>query len=89
MNNNNNNKMIDTNGNNYNYDLPPIRKVGPAVLPKPKNIKIQAGRGNLLISKLYCKWKKCMSFYDLNIFIVLTKNAFWFFFYYFNFCLFD
>ena len=30
---------------NVNYDLPPIRKVGPAVLPKPKNIKIQAGRG--------------------------------------------
>ena len=31
--------------NNVNYDLPPIRKIGPAVLPKPKNIKIQAGRG--------------------------------------------
>ena len=30
---------------NVNYDLPPIRKIGPAVLPKPKNIKIQAGRG--------------------------------------------
>jgi len=29
---------------NPNYDLPPIRKIGPAVLPKPKNIKIQAGR---------------------------------------------
>jgi len=33
------------NMNNVNYDLPPIRKIGPAVLPKPKNIKIQAGRG--------------------------------------------
>jgi len=33
------------NTNNVNYDLPPIRKIGPAVLPKPKNIKIQAGRG--------------------------------------------
>ncbi|CAF0914906.1 unnamed protein product [Brachionus calyciflorus] len=30
--------------NNINYELPPIKKVGPAVLPKPKNIKIQAGR---------------------------------------------
>lgn len=34
------------NGSNPNYNLPPIRKIGPAVLPKPKNIKIQAGRGN-------------------------------------------
>jgi hypothetical protein len=31
--------------NNSNFDLPPIRKIGPAVLPKPKNIKIHAGRG--------------------------------------------
>ena len=28
-----------------NFDLPPIRKVGPPTGPKPKNIKIQAGRG--------------------------------------------
>lgn len=33
--------------NNSNYELPPIRKIGPAVLPKPKNIKIQAGRGKI------------------------------------------
>ena len=36
------------NNPNSNYDLPPIRKIGPAVLPKPKNIKIQAGRGKLI-----------------------------------------
>jgi hypothetical protein len=37
-----------TGGEKYTYDLPPIRKIGPAVLPKPKNIKIQAGRGKQL-----------------------------------------
>lgn len=35
---------------NINYELPPIRKIGPAVLPKPKNIKIQAGRGIYYLS---------------------------------------
>jgi hypothetical protein len=39
--------------NNANYDLPPIRKIGPAVLPKPKNIKIQAGRGKKIIFYLH------------------------------------
>lgn len=39
---------INNNPNSSNmntFELPPIRKIGPAVLPKPKNIKIQAGRG--------------------------------------------
>lgn len=35
----------NNNGNMNTFELPPIRKIGPAVLPKPKNIKIQAGRG--------------------------------------------
>lgn len=26
-------------------NLPPIRKIGPAIAPKPKNIKIHAGKG--------------------------------------------
>ena len=30
------------------FELPPIRKIGPAVLPRPKNIKIQAGRGMII-----------------------------------------
>ena len=36
-----------------NHDLPPIRKAGPAVLPKPKHIKIQAGRGKLCLAHIY------------------------------------
>lgn len=32
------------------FELPPIRKIGPAVLPKPKNIKIQAGRATINFS---------------------------------------
>ena len=38
--------MNENENENINNELPPIRKIGPAVLPKPKNIKIQAGRGN-------------------------------------------
>jgi hypothetical protein len=36
------------------YELPPIRKVGPAVAPKPKNIKIQAGRGTVCFAMFFC-----------------------------------
>jgi len=31
-------------------NLPPIRKIGPALLPKPKNIKIHAGRTTINLS---------------------------------------
>lgn len=36
--------------NHPSYNLPPLRKIGPAVLPKPKNIKIQAGRATINFS---------------------------------------
>ena len=47
-----------------NSNLPPIRKTGPGpIAPRPKNIKIQAGKGNF----------SC--FYFITSMCLLTCNA--------------